>query len=122
MSQDGYLLTETMKTQFEGVYAIGDITANKLPSGMMLPKAGVFAHGQAEVVAHNIAVEINKAGELREFGGQGSCFLELGHGIAGFASGNFYADPKPVVILKNPGKMWHWGKVAFEKWWLWKWF
>jgi len=113
---------KTMKTQFEGVYAIGDITANKLPSGMMLPKAGVFAHGQAEVVAHNIAVEINKDGELREFGGQGSCFLELGYGIAGFASGNFYADPKPVVILKNPGKMWHWGKVAFEKWWLWKWF
>ena len=89
---------------------------------MMLPKAGVFAHGQAEVVSNNIAVEINKDGELKEFDGQGSCFLELGHDIAGFASGNFYADPKPVVILKNPGKMWHWGKVAFEKWWLWKWF
>ncbi|MEK6726018.1 MAG: FAD/NAD(P)-binding oxidoreductase [Deltaproteobacteria bacterium] len=113
---------KTMKTKFEGVYAIGDITANKLPSGMMLPKAGVFAHGQAEVVSNNIAVEINKDGELKEFDGQGSCFLELGHDIAGFASGNFYADPKPVVILKNPGKMWHWGKVAFEKWWLWKWF
>lgn len=113
---------KTLKTKFDGVYAIGDITANKLPSGMMLPKAGVFAHGQAEVVANNIAVEINKAGKLREFDGQGSCFLELGHGYAGFASGNFYADPKPVVTLKNPGKMWHWGKVAFEKWWLWKWF
>lgn len=113
---------KTMKTQFENVYAIGDITANKLPSGMMLPKAGVFAHGQAEVVAHNIAVEINKAGELREYDGQGSCFLEMGNGFAGFASGNFYAEPKPVVILKNPGRMWHWGKVAFEKWWFWKWF
>lgn len=113
---------KTMKTQFEGVYAIGDITANKLPSGMMLPKAGVFAHGQAEVVAHNIAAEINKTGELKEFDGQGYCFLEMGNGIAGFASGNFYAEPKPLVNLKNPGRFWHYGKVAFEKWWLWKWF
>lgn len=113
---------KTMKTKYENVYAIGDITANKLPSGMMLPKAGVFAHGQAEVVAHNIAVEINKSGELREFNGHGSCFLEMGHGKAGFASGNFYADPKPDVNLKNPGRMWHWGKIAFEKWWMWKWF
>lgn len=114
--------SKTMKTKFEGVYAIGDVTANKLPSGMMLPKAGVFAHGQAEVVAHNIAVEINKSGELREFNGHGSCFLEMGHGVAGFASGNFYAEPKPEVNLKKPGRMWHWGKVAFEKWWMWKWF
>lgn len=113
---------KTMKTKFENVYAIGDITANKLPNGMMLPKAGVFAHAQAEVVAHNIAVEINKSGSLREFEGQGYCFLEMGHGIAGFASGNFYAEPKPVVNLKNPGRIWHWGKVALEKWWLWKWF
>ncbi|MDO8445732.1 MAG: FAD/NAD(P)-binding oxidoreductase [Deltaproteobacteria bacterium] len=113
---------KTMKTQFEGVYAIGDITANKLPSGMMLPKAGVFAHGQAEVVANNIAAEISKTGELKEFDGQGYCFLEMGQGIAGFASGNFYAEPKPLVNLKNPGRLWHWGKVAFEKWWLWKWF
>lgn len=113
---------KSMKTKFDGVYAIGDITANKLPSGMMLPKAGVFAHGQAEVVAHNIAAEINKSMAFREFDGQGYCFLEMGHGIAGFASGNFYAEPKPDVKLKNPGRMWHWGKVAFEKWWLWKWF
>ena len=113
---------KTMKTKFDGIYAIGDITANKLSSGIMLPKAGVFAHFQAEVVAHNIAVEINKTGGSKEFDGKGYCFLEMGHGIAGFASGNFYAEPKPVVNLKNPGRIWHWGKVAFEKWWMWKWF
>jgi len=113
---------KTMKTKVEGVYAIGDVAAIKLPSGMMLPKAGVFAHAQAEVVAHNIAVEVNRTGSFKEFDGHGSCFLEMGHGIAGFASGNFYAEPKPVVNMKNPGRRWHWGKVLFEKWWLWKWF
>lgn len=113
---------KTMKTGFDNVYAIGDITANKLPSGMMLPKAGVFAHLQAEVVAHNIAAEINNTGSFREFKGNGYCFLEMGNGTAGFASGNFYAEPKPKVKLKNPGRIWHWGKIAFEKWWLWRWF
>lgn len=112
----------TMKTHFDGVHAIGDITANRLPSGMMLPKAGVFAHFQAEVVANNIVAEINKTGSTKEFDGHGYCFLEMGHGMAGFASGDFYADPKPVVNLKNPGRLWHWGKVAFEKWWMWRWF
>lgn len=113
---------KTMKTRFDGVYAIGDITANKLPSGIMLPKAGVFAHFEAEVAAHNIASEINKSGALKKFDGKGYCFLEMGHGVAGFASGNFYAVPKPVVNLKKPGRIWHWGKVAVEKWWMWKWF
>jgi sulfide:quinone oxidoreductase len=113
---------KTMKTLFDGVYAIGDITANKLPNGMMLPKAGVFAHFQAEAVAHNIAAEINRTGAFKEFDGKGYCFLEMGHGMAGFASGSFYAEPNPIVNLRKPGRLWHWGKVAFEKWWLWKWF
>ncbi|MBI5287173.1 MAG: NAD(P)/FAD-dependent oxidoreductase [Deltaproteobacteria bacterium] len=112
----------TMKTRFEGVYAIGDVTANRLPSGMMLPKAGVFAHYQAEVVAHNLVVEINGKGSLMEFDGRGYCFLEMGHGMAGFASGDFYAEPKLVVNLRRPGRIWHWGKVAFERWWMWRWF
>jgi len=59
---------------------------------------------------------------FKEFDGKGYCFLEMGHGVAGFASGNFYADPKPVVNLKKPGRIWHWGKIAVEKWWMWKWF
>jgi len=33
-----------------------------------------------------------------------------------------YAEPKPVVKLKSPSRLWHWGKVLFEKWWLRKWF
>lgn len=112
----------TMETRFEDIYAIGDITANKLPNGMMLPKAGVFAHYQAEVVANNIAAAVNKSGDYKKFDGRGYCFIEMGHGIAGFASGNFYTAPTPIVNLKNPGRIWHWGKIAFEKWWMWWWF
>ncbi len=49
---------ETMATPFEGVYAIGDVTQVPLANGLMLPKTAVFPHGQAEVVARNIAAEV----------------------------------------------------------------
>ncbi|MBI3355118.1 MAG: hypothetical protein HY034_09570 [Nitrospirae bacterium] len=48
--------------------------------------------------------------------------MELGDGRAGFAKGNFYAEPAPAVSLYRPGRHWHIGKVLFEKWWMWKWF
>ncbi len=112
----------TLETVFENVYALGDVTAIPLPVGRLLPKAGVFAHFQAEVVAHNIAAKINGMSSKKEFNGRGYCFIELGDGRAAYASGNFYAEPRPVVDVKKPSVLWHWGKVLFEKWWLWRWF
>ena len=44
--------------------------------------------------------------------------LEAGAGVAGFASGNFFAEPTPQVELRKMGKTWHLGKVLLEKWWL----
>ena len=112
----------TMKTKYNGVYAVGDVTSIKLPNGKMLPKAGVFAHYQSEVVAHNIASEIKSIDSRKEFNGKGSCFLEMGYSKAGYAAGNFYASPEPIIKLHKPGKIWHWGKILFEKYWFWKWF
>lgn len=62
----------TLETRYSRVYAIGDMTSIPLANGKPLPKAGVFAHGQAEVVAHNIAVAITGKGEAWRFAGQGS--------------------------------------------------
>lgn len=44
--------------------------------------------------------------------------LEAGEDLAGFAFGNFFAEPAPKVELKQIGEVCHWGKVLFEKWWL----
>jgi sulfide:quinone oxidoreductase len=49
---------QTLRTEHEGVFAIGDITSIRLPNGKMLPKAGVFAHAEAKVVAAQIASEV----------------------------------------------------------------
>jgi sulfide:quinone oxidoreductase len=111
----------TMATQFPGVYALGDVTIIPLAVGKPLPKAGVFAHGQAVVVARNIVTAVTGDGEPARFDGHGSCFVEAGAGRAGFGRGDFYATPRPVVKMHPPGRMWHTGKVLFEQGWFWRW-
>lgn len=112
----------TLETKFPGVYAIGDVTGIPLAIGKPLPKAGVFAHGEAEVVAYNVAQAILGEGEPRAFDGHGECFVEIGDGRAGFGRGNFYAEPAPQVRLRPPSLWLHLGKVLYEKYWLYRWF
>lgn len=112
----------TMETNFPNVYAIGDITFIPLEMGKPLPKAGVFAHYQAETVAHNIAQKIAGKTPDKTFNGEGQCFLEMGNGKAGYAGGNFYGSPLPQVKMKKPSFFWHWTKVWFEKYWFYKYF
>jgi sulfide:quinone oxidoreductase len=113
---------ETMATPFEGVYAIGDVTQIPLVNGLTLPKAAAFAHGEAEVVARNIAAEI-KGGEGRwAFGGEGACFLETGFGKAAYLTGSFYTEPNPEVRMRQPSFLWRWVKEGFIRTWLWRWF
>ena len=112
----------TLATKFPGVYAIGDVTGIPLGIGKPLPKAGVFAHGEAEVVAHNIVHAITGEGEPRSYLGHGECFVEIGDGRAGFGSGNFFAEPAPQIRLRPPGLWLHLAKVLYEKYWLYRWF
>jgi sulfide:quinone oxidoreductase len=109
---------QTLRTQYEGVYAVGDVTVIMLKNEKLLPRAGVFAHGEAEVVAHNIVHAITGKGAPRTFDGHGECFLEVGGGKAGFGRGNFYALPAPDVTMHAPAIRWHAAKVLFEKHWL----
>jgi sulfide:quinone oxidoreductase len=113
---------ETLATSFEDVYAIGDATMIPLREGLALPKTGVFAHGEAEVVARNLAAQIQGSEPLWAFGGQGACFLETGGGKGSYISGRFFAEPQPQVEMRHPSRFWHWAKVGFERVWLWRWF
>jgi sulfide:quinone oxidoreductase len=108
----------TLETRFPGVYAIGDVVAIPLKLGKPLPKAGVFAHAEAEIVAKNIASAIMGQGARHRFDGHGECFIEIGDRKAGWGGGNFYAEPTPQVTLRMPSWRWHLGKVLFEKSWL----
>lgn len=105
----------TLATSVPGVFAIGDNTNIPLSIGKPLPRAGVFAHSQALVVADAIASRAEGHEPRRTFGGEGACFIETGDGRAGYGSGNFYAEPAPEVGMKPPSRRWHLGKVMFEK-------
>jgi sulfide:quinone oxidoreductase len=113
----------TMRTRHRNILAIGDITRILLPDGKTpLPKVGVFAHDHAEIVAYNIAQEISNSGIHKVFTGTGQYFLETGNSRAGFIHGNFYSRPAPAITMSEPSVTFHWGKVVYEKYWLWRWF
>jgi sulfide:quinone oxidoreductase len=118
---------QTLATSHDRVFAIGDVTTVPIPGRwkpdvpLMLPKAGVFAHAQALVVANRIAAAISGAAATTSFCGDGFCMLEAGDDLAGVAFGDFFHQPSPDVRVKSIGRAWHLGKVLFEKWWLSPW-
>lgn len=118
---------QTLATPHEHVFAIGDVTSIGIPGRwnpdvqLPLPKAGVFAHAQALVVAHRIASEITGGEPTDRFCGDGFCMLEAGEDLAGVAFGDFFHEPSPDVQVKSVGRAWHLGKVLFEQWWLSPW-
>ena len=88
----------TLETAYPGVYAVGDCTVITLAHGLALPKAGIFAEQQGEVVAARIVDRLNGREPAAVFGGEGYCYVETGGGEAARASGSFLADPVAVTI------------------------
>jgi sulfide:quinone oxidoreductase len=113
-----------MRTKYDKVYAIGDVTSVATPSGFVpyLPKAGVFAHRQAEIVSRNIAVEIQGKGTKKAYDGSGECFLMTGGAQAAFVKGNWFATPHPKVQFDAPSRTRYMLRVLFEKYWMQHWF
>jgi sulfide:quinone oxidoreductase len=119
----GYIPVDpaTLATSIDGVYAIGDVTAIPIAAGKSLPKAGVFAYAEADIVARRIADELVGRTPTATFDGAGACFLETGDGRAGYATGNFYATNGPTLRLRPPARRWHLAKTALERYWLTRW-
>lgn len=124
--QTGWIPVEarTMETTQQDIYALGDVASISTPHGYgpFLPRAGVFAHGQAETLAKNLAMKIEGRQPSEKWDGKGACFLETGYGKAAYVSGSFLAQPRPQLSFKTPSRIWHLGKVLWEKYWLWKYF
>lgn len=104
----------TLETAHEGVYAVGDCTSITLANGLPLPKAGIFAQAQGEVVAARIAARLGGLPPSAIFTGEGTCFIETGGGQAAKAQGAFMADP-PKVQISEPSQATMSEKLAFER-------
>lgn len=112
----------TLETRHSNVFAVGDVAAVKLPNGMMLPKAGVFAEREGYVVARNIAARARGLEATARYDGTGYCLPELSPGKAGRLRGEFFTEPSPTVDLSEPTVEGFEEKVAFERERLERWF
>jgi len=92
----------SMRTPVDGVWAVGDVTAVRLPNGLLMPKAAVFAQQQGEAAARAIARSLGANLPEPEVSGRGRCWFITGSGEAGSVEGDFLAEPAPVVRFSPP--------------------
>lgn len=111
----------TLRTRFERVWAVGDVTGIPLKMGKPLPKAATFAVGEAETVARSVAAELGGGEPAAPYSALGECWVETGDGAAAHGHGDFFGDPAPVVALEPPTSDAHAAKEAWEREWLARW-
>lgn len=98
MCVDGWIPVDplTLETSFEGVYAVGDVTS------VGTPKAGVFAEGQASVVAASLIAAHSQAQPDTQYDGRGQCYLEFGDDRVAKVDVTFAAGKGPVGTFEDP--------------------
>lgn len=100
MCADGWIPVDarTLGTQFPGVYAVGDVTS------VGTPKAGVFAEGQARVVASAIIAGMADRPTSTEYDGRGQCYLEFGRDQVARVDVTFTPGAAPSGSFENASK------------------
>jgi sulfide:quinone oxidoreductase len=92
----------SMRTRFEGIWAIGDVAAVRIRDTLLVPKAAVFAQQQAEVAARDLARWLGRTAPEPELQAHGRCWFLAGRGVAGAIEGDFLAEPRPKVTFQPP--------------------
>ncbi len=100
MTEGGYIPVDfnTLKTQYPGVYAVGDVATAGVP------KAGVFAEGAARVVAKTLIAELRGGVAPGRHLGQGTCYIEFGEGRIGSVEIDFLSGPTRTGTFHAPSK------------------
>jgi sulfide:quinone oxidoreductase len=99
LTVDGWIPVDpaTLRTRFPGVYAVGDVTS------VGTPKAGVFAEGQAAVVAGAIVAQVEgTTGESPTYDGVGVCYFEVGGDEVAKVQVTFVPGRAPFGHLEAP--------------------
>ena len=101
MTVDGWIAVNplTLETEFPDVYAIGDVAS------VGTPKAGVFAEGQASVVAEQIISRIRGGSSSATYDGHGTCYLEFGRDQVARVDVTFLSGATPVGGLEGPSEV-----------------
>ena len=109
MTVDGWIPVNplTLETTFPGVYAVGDVTS------VGTPKAGVFAEGQAAVVAAQISAHMRGVAPSMTYDGRGICYLDFGHDTIAKVDVTFLSGRRPAGVLEGPSVELAADKIAF---------
>ena len=109
LTVDGWIPVDplTLQTSFDRVYAVGDVTS------VGTPKAGVFAEGQAAVVAAEIIAQIRGEEPTAEYDGHGMCYLEFGHDQVARVDVTFLSGQAPIGDMDGPSEALARDKVEF---------
>jgi len=96
MTYDGWIPVnpDDLTTEYEGVYAIGDVV------DVGTPKAGMFAEGAARTVAANIIANLQGGDEPDIYRGIGTCYVEFGKGLVGRVDVEFMEGPSTGSFTK----------------------
>jgi hypothetical protein len=78
----------TMQTRHPGIFAIGDVTAVKSPSGRPLPKAAIFAKNGAKAAALNALQHLGVTDTSAALSGEGYCYIDTGAGRSALGKGD----------------------------------
>ncbi len=98
MSENGWIPVNprTLETRYENVYAVGD------GANTGTPKAGVFAEGAARAVASALVTKLRRSGDIVEYNGFGTCYIEFGAGRIGKVEVDFFSGPTPTGNYYEP--------------------
>jgi sulfide:quinone oxidoreductase len=98
LTVDGWIPVDprTLETSFPGVYAAGDVTS------VGTPKAGVFAEGQAAVIAERILATARHQAGAPEYDGTGICYLEMGDHAVARVNVTFRPGEAPFGVFDAP--------------------
>jgi sulfide:quinone oxidoreductase len=98
LTRDGWIPVDplTLETGFADVYAVGDVTS------VGTPKAGVFAEGQAAVVAARIAEKLRGEPPATSYDGRGVCYLQFGDDEVAMVDVTFKPGSAPVGDFVAP--------------------
>jgi sulfide:quinone oxidoreductase len=118
MTVDGWIPVDplTLQTQYPGVYAVGDVTS------VGTPKAGVFAEGQAVVVAAQIAATLRGSTSPSTYDGRGVCYVEFGDDAVAKVDVTFRSGERPTGSLEGPSMEIAADKLSFKSTRLQRWF
>jgi sulfide:quinone oxidoreductase len=109
LAEDGWIPVDhrTFATNFEGVYAVGDVTSAPVP------RVGAIAEGEARTLAEVLIHQIRGGETPDPYRGKATCYIEFGGPTVARFEANFLSGPTPFGTFTPASEEMAASKVEF---------